>query len=91
MVLEERLTWEQIQEKYSEQWVGLLDVKYEENDGITIESAIVGYTGLSMDDLTKMMLHGKCVARYTTPDHVFSLEMIEVLSSTTRSLKGMGL
>lgn len=80
MMSEERLTWEQIQEKYPDQWVGLLDVKYEENDGITIESAIIGYTGLSMDTLTKMMLHGKCVARYTTPDHVFSLGMIEVSS-----------
>lgn len=33
----ERLTWEQIQKKYPDQWVGLVDVRYRNNDGISVE------------------------------------------------------
>ena len=43
----ERLTWEQIQQKYPNQWVGLLDVKYIDDDGISIESDVVKYYDLS--------------------------------------------
>ena len=35
----ERLTWEQIQEKYPDQWVGLIDINWR-NDA-NIESAVV--------------------------------------------------
>ena len=49
--MKERLTWEEIGEKYPDQWVGLVDVKYENNDGITIESAVVKYTDKSHDEL----------------------------------------
>ena len=29
----ERMTWKEIQEKYPDQWVGLIDVKYIGDDG----------------------------------------------------------
>lgn len=72
----ERLTWEEIQEKYPDQWVGLVDVKYLEDDGISIESAVVKYLDKTKSELTKMALNGEIISRYTTPDNVFQLGMI---------------
>ena len=39
--MSERLTWEEIQEKYPDQWVGLAEVEYEPDNDATIKSAIV--------------------------------------------------
>lgn len=46
--MHERLTWKQIQEKYPDQWVALTDVRYIDNDGCNVESAIV-ICGMSDD------------------------------------------
>ena len=43
LFVNERMTWEQIQIKYPDQWVGLVEVQYQNNDGISVESAIVKY------------------------------------------------
>lgn len=40
----ERLTWEQIEERYPHQWVGLKDVEFFE-DGPDVVSAVVAETG----------------------------------------------
>lgn len=37
----QRLTWEQIRSIYPDQWVALTDVKYMDDDGVNVESAIV--------------------------------------------------
>ena len=37
----ERLTREQMAEKYPNQWLGIKNVKYKNDDGITLESADV--------------------------------------------------
>ena len=74
----ERLTWEQIQEKYPSQWIGLRDVKYIDDDGISIESAIVKYSDLSRTELTKCMLSGEIVSRCTTPDDCCQLGCLKV-------------
>lgn len=66
--LSERLTWQQIQEKYQSQWVGLNDVKYIDNDGISIESAIVAYKNRSREDLEMLQALGFTITRYTNPD-----------------------
>lgn len=76
--MDERLTWKQIQERYPDQWVGMLDVKYINDDGVSIESAVVVYTDKTKDELTEMALSSDIVARYTTPDNVFQLGMIGV-------------
>ena len=78
----ERLTWEEIQQKYPDQWVGLVDVKYLEDDGISIESAVVKYLDKTKSELTKMALKGEIISRYTTPDNVFLLGMIGEFSET---------
>ena len=75
---DERMTWKEIQEAYPDQWLGLVDVKYLNNDGISIESAVVKYMDKSKSELTRMMLDGEIIARYTTPDHAFQLGMVGV-------------
>jgi len=69
----EKLTWRQIQEKYPDQWVGLVDVEFEPNNDASIKAAVVAYVGQPKGELTRMMLNGECISRYTTPDNVFQL------------------
>ena len=73
--MNERLTWEQIQEKYPDQWVGLVEVEYEPDNDATIKSAVVKYTNKSKSELTRMQIltNGEILGRYTTPDNVFQL------------------
>lgn len=66
--MSKRMTWEEIQEKYPDQWVGLKNVKYENDDGVTIESAVVEYIDKSKNDLVRMSIRKETVARHTTPD-----------------------
>lgn len=74
----ERLTWEEIQEKYPDQWVGLIDVEYELNNQASIKSAVVQYTDKTKGELTRMMLDGEIISRYTTPDNIFQLGVMGV-------------
>lgn len=74
----ERMTWDEIQEKYPDQWVGLVDVEWYADNAATVKSAIVKYADKTKDELTMRMLRGEIDARYTTPDHLFQLGMVEV-------------
>lgn len=65
-----RLTWKEIQSKYPDQWVGLIDVEYINNDGVSVETAVVKYSDKSKSELTKLSLKGEIVSRYTTPDNL---------------------
>ncbi|MDE6968965.1 MAG: hypothetical protein K2P69_04225 [Eubacterium sp.] len=73
--MSERLTWEEIQERYPDQWVGLEEVEYEPDNDATIKSAIVKYTDRSKNELTRMQIQtkGNLLGIYTTPDHVFQM------------------
>ena len=75
---DERLTWHEIQEKYPDQWVGLVDVINEEDNYSTIKSAVVKYTGMSKSELTHMQIvtKGDVLARYTNPNGVFQLGVL---------------
>lgn len=75
----ERLTWKQIQEKYPDQWVGLVDVKYVDNDGVTVESAVVKYSDKPQGELTRRMLDGEIVSCHTNPDGYLQLGIVGVL------------
>lgn len=74
-----RMTWTEIQMKYPDQWVGLVDVKYHNDDGISIESGIVKYVGRPKGELTRKMLEGEIDAVYTTPDHALQMGMVGIL------------
>jgi len=73
----ERMTWNQIAEKYPMQWVGLNDVIYMDNDGISVESAIVKYIDKSKSELAIMAIRGEAIIpRFTTPNNTFHMGAI---------------
>lgn len=74
--MEKRLTWKEIQKKYPDQWVGLVDVKYVDNDGATVESAVVKYTDKAKGELTRMVLKGEIISRHTNPDGYLQLGVL---------------
>ncbi len=74
-----RMTWKEIQKVYPDRWLGLDDVQYINNDGISVESAVVKYDDKSKDELTRLMLKGDAVAIFTTPDRHLQLGAVEVL------------
>lgn len=69
---------EQIQKKYPDQWVGLVDVQYRNNDGISVESAVVKYKDKTKSELTKMVLKGEIVSRHTNPEEYLQLGAIAI-------------
>lgn len=66
---EDRLTWNEIQKKYPDQHVGLVDVEWGINSA-TVKSAIVKYNkdNISDEELLLMAYRGDIVREYTTPD-----------------------
>lgn len=68
----ERMTWEEIKEKYPDQWVGLDEVKWESPTSSVIVSAVVRYTDKSKSELTEEQIEtgGRIVAIHTAPDNV---------------------
>ena len=77
--MNERMTWEQIQMKYPDQWVGLVDVRYQNDDGISVESAIVKYTNKKKSELTRLVLKGEISARHTNPEGHIQLGIVGAL------------
>ena len=65
----ERLTHNEIIEKYPSQWIGMTQV-IREDDNVNIESAIVLYSDKTMKELThmQMLTKGALWSEYTTPD-----------------------
>ncbi len=74
--MSERLTWEEIQEKYPDQWVGMVDVKYMDDDGVSVESGVVKYVDTPEYDLLMMAVRGEAVVRYTNPDGVMQVGVL---------------
>lgn len=46
-----RMTWDEIKEKYPDQWVGLTDVEFDSEFGADIKSAVVEYTDKTANEL----------------------------------------
>ena len=73
--MEERLTWDEIVERYPDQWVGLVDVDWE--DEANVRSAIVRYTDKSSSELTRMQITDRNLySTYTTPDNLSPLGVV---------------
>jgi len=67
----ERLTWDEIVEKYPDRWVGLTDVERETPDDPNVISAVVKYTDKNMNELLRLQLKDRNLySIYTTPDHI---------------------
>ena len=77
--MQERLTWKQMQEKYPGKWLGLADVQFVNNDGVSVESAVVKYADLSKGELDQIRAAEGLVCRFTTPDSVLQLGNWEVM------------
>lgn len=75
----ERLTWEEIQERYPDMWLGLTDVEYVDDDGVSVESAIVKYTDKTKDELLVMAFAGEIVSKYSTPDNIAQVGLVIAL------------
>lgn len=71
----ETMTWEEIKRKYPDQWIGLTDVVYNNNDGVNIKTAVVKYANKSREELFMMQMEyqDNFEAVFTTPDHVLQL------------------
>lgn len=50
----ERLTRKEIAKKYPNQYLGITNIQYENNDGVTLESADIIYTDKTEDKLFEM-------------------------------------
>ena len=70
-MMAQRLTWKDIQEKYPDQWVGVVDIVWQ--DESNIESAIVKYADKSKEELLILQIRDEIFSCYTTPDNVFQL------------------
>lgn len=76
----ERLTREQMAKKYPDMWLGLNNVKYTNDDGVTLESADVVYTDKTEDELFEMQLDGTVgIISWYTNDEGFPLGVAGVL------------
>lgn len=68
-----RLTRKEMAEIFPDRWLGLSDVKYKNDDGVTLESEEVIYTDKSQRDLLRMQIKDGIIAWYTTENSLFLL------------------
>lgn len=72
----ERLTREEMSEKYPNTWLGISNVKYKNNDGVTLESADIIYTDKDMDELVEMQIDGTGIIAWYTNDAGLTLGLV---------------
>ena len=71
-----RMTWEEIVDKYPDQWVGLSQVEWDGN-APNVQSAIVEYVGKSGGEALKRQIAGEDMyTTYTTPDNLCPLGIL---------------
>lgn len=76
----ERLTREQMAQKYPDMWLGLSNIKYANDDGVTLESADVVYTDKTEDELFEIQLDGaEEIISWYTDDNALPLGVAGVL------------
>lgn len=76
----ERLTREQMAQKYPNMWLGLNNIKYVNNDGVTLESADVVYIDKTEDELFEMQLDGtESIISWYTNDNGLPLGVAGIL------------
>ncbi len=77
--MQERMTWAEIKEKYPEQWIGLVDIDWE--NGATVRSAVVKYVGKNSTELLEIKFDNEpeLVVRYTSPDSLGPMGIVECM------------
>ena len=71
----ERLTRDEIDKRYPNQWVGLVDVIWE--DESNVESAVVKYTDKTKDELLLMQISGEIFSYCTIPEYLTPIISID--------------
>lgn len=68
--MENRLTWNEIKKIYKNEYVGLTNVYYKNNDNVTVESAIVQYTSKDTNEakLLEMASNNEIYLIYITDE-----------------------
>lgn len=75
-----RLTCEQMAIQYPNQWLGLKNPIYKNNDGVTLLSAEIVYTNKTCDELLEMQIDGKDgITGWYTTDNGLQLGMAGVV------------
>lgn len=74
----ERLTRKQMAAKYPNTWLGITNVKYADNDGVTLESADVVYTDKSRRELISMQIKGTGIRAWYTNENGMPLGLVGV-------------
>lgn len=75
-----RLTREQMAIQYPNQWLGLKNPVYRNNDGITLLSAEIVYTDKTCDELLEMQIDGQeGITGWYTTDNSLQLGMAGVI------------
>lgn len=72
----ERLTRKQMAERYPNQYLGITNIQYENNDGVTLKSADVVYTDKSDEELLTIQISGTedIMCWYTTGSKIREVE-----------------
>lgn len=78
--MKERLTREQMAQKYPDMWLGLNNIQYANDDGVTLELADVVYTDKTEDELFEMQLNGtEGIISWYTNDNAIPLGVAGIL------------
>lgn len=72
----ERMTVTQMADRYPDCWIGLVNVKYKNDDGVTIESGDVLYLHATKDELLHLQLHDGGLEAWYTTDDTLALGMV---------------
>lgn len=73
--MKEQITWEEIKNRYPDQWVRLENVQWEKGNNATIKSAVVRKAGSLADQDLIDAAQGKCFVCFTTPENHLSVGM----------------
>lgn len=74
----ERLTRKEMAEKYPNTWLGITNVKYVDDDGVTLESADIIYTDKSRRELMSMQIKGTGIRAWFTNENGMPLGLVGV-------------
>ena len=76
--MSERMSWEEIKEKYPDQWVGLVDIDWK--NSANVRSAVVKYVGKSRSELLWLQeSEEELVSFYTTPDNIGQMGFLGIV------------
>ena len=75
----EHLTYEQMAKKYPNQWIGINNIKYLNNDGVSIESADVVFTDKTKEELFDAQIKDGSIEAWYTTDIGLDIGMAEVM------------